>query len=303
MNITTLSNSQTPRKPPLIPTWVKWRNSVFDRTFYDVDCLTAAEQQEVMLRTSTEGEMMVVKPGAAEAPIEYFSLSADLIDRYHVDESIEIIAVPGVGSSDLGTAALARTVADATDSPVIGVIPGYGLLDMTSEALGGWFDFGIKNRMRALRDAVGASTGLASIEATDTAELQQAYRVKSTSLLHDEPESNTIINLLLRNHQHTRLLVGHSKGCLNISNALHAFIREIPDKETINTNMEIVTFGCGVQIPKAFQNVRQYIGKADMLGWLNTPRTLPEGNLEWLPGRVHSTARWHPMHMPAEELI
>lgn len=313
MNITTLSNTKTTgpestassaKQPPLIPPWVKWRNSVFDRAFYDIDCLTAAEQHEVMLRTSTEGEMMVVRPGTAEAPIEYYSLSADLIERYSDDESIDTIAIPGVGSSDLGTAALARTVADVTNRPVIGVIPGYGALDMMSEALGGWFVFGMKNRMRAYRDAVGASTGLGSTQITDTAELGQAYRVKSTSLLTDEPESNTIINLLLHNHQHTRLLVGHSKGCLNISNALHEFVQEIPDRKTINTDIEIVTFGCGVQIPPDFKRVRQYVGEADMLGRLNTPTLLHDDKgIEWLSGKVHTLSRWHPMHMPAEELI
>jgi len=43
----------------------------------------------------------------------------------------------GVGSSPLGTAALARAVADALDTDVAGIITGYGLSDVMAEALCG----------------------------------------------------------------------------------------------------------------------------------------------------------------------
>ena len=41
-----------------------------------------------------------------------------------------------------GTAALARSIADALDADVAGIVTGYGLSDMMSEALGGWFAVG-----------------------------------------------------------------------------------------------------------------------------------------------------------------
>jgi hypothetical protein len=284
--------------------WIKWRNSVFDRVFYDTNRLTAKEQEEVTWRTSTEGEMMVVRPGTAEAPIEFFSLSAELIDRYHGKQSIDTIAIPGVGSSDLGTAALAREVADVLDRPVIGVIPGYGALDMMSEGLGGWFDFGMKNRLRAFREAFWQNPDKPVLSARSAEQLKREFRVKSATLIEDEPESNSILNLLLRNQKNTRLLVGHSKGCLNISNALYAFVEEYPHRDRINTEMEIITFGCGITVPPAFEHLRQYVGTTDMLGQFNTPLSLRrDSSLHLVPDKLHTLGGWHPKHMPLEDLV
>lgn len=272
--------------------------------FYNIHCLSIAEQREVMWRTSTEGEMMVVRPAKQRAPIEYYSLSADLIDRYHGGDSIDTIAIPGVGSSDLGTAALARTVADATGRSVIGVIPGYGALDMMSEAMGGWFIFGIKNRMRALNELLMGPIDQSEIRSKSRQRLMREYRIKSTTFVEEEPESNSILNLLLRNQDKIRLLVGHSKGCLNISNALNAFVRETPDKRSINTGIEIVTFGCGVHVPPVFGRVRQYLGRLDMLGRVNTPLSLyTDHELDWVSIKLHTLNEWNPLHMPAEALI
>ncbi len=292
------------RRPPVVPLWVKWRNSIFDRMFYNVRSLSLSEQYEVMRRTSTEGEMMVVRPAKAQAPIEYYALSADLLERYHGEDSIDAIAIPGVGSSDLGTAALARTVADATGRTVIGVIPGYGALDIMSEALGGWFIFGVKNRMRAFNEFLKGPKDLTETRLHSHERLMREYRVKSTTLIEEEPESNSILNLLLRNQHKTRLLVGHSKGCLNIANALHAFVKEVPNKKSINTGIEIVTFACGVNIPPVFENVRQYVGRLDLLGRVNTPLSLyTDPELDWVSIKVHTLNRLSPLHMPAETLI
>ncbi|MFC5462080.1 hypothetical protein [Massilia niabensis] len=41
-----------------------------------------------------------------------------------------ILAVAGVGSSALGTAAFARNVADAFGEPVAGLVSGYGMADL-----------------------------------------------------------------------------------------------------------------------------------------------------------------------------
>ena len=62
--------------------------------------------------------------------------------------TIRAIAVAGVGSSALGTAALARSIADALDTDVAGIVTGYGLSDVMTEALGGWFVFGAADRIR-----------------------------------------------------------------------------------------------------------------------------------------------------------
>ena len=63
-------------------------------------------------------------------------------------DRIEGIALAGVGSSGLGTAALARNVADAYGVDVAGIVTGYGMADVLSEALGGWFFYGTIDRWR-----------------------------------------------------------------------------------------------------------------------------------------------------------
>ena len=62
--------------------------------------------------------------------------------------TIRAIAVAGVGSSALGTAALARNFADALNTDVAGIVTGYGLSDVMTEAFGGWFAFGAADRIR-----------------------------------------------------------------------------------------------------------------------------------------------------------
>ena len=60
------------------------------------------------------------------------------------------VAIAGVGSSVLGTAALARNVADAVGGEIVGLVSGYGVSDLLSEALGGWFFFGAVDQDHAI---------------------------------------------------------------------------------------------------------------------------------------------------------
>ncbi|UGX94288.1 hypothetical protein G6321_00053645 [Bradyrhizobium barranii subsp. barranii] len=60
--------------------------------------------------------------------------------------NIHILAVAGGGTSALGSAAFARNVADAFETTVAAVVSGYGLSDLLTEALGGWFWFSALNR-------------------------------------------------------------------------------------------------------------------------------------------------------------
>lgn len=53
--------------------------------------------------------------------------------------SANALAIAGVGSSALGAAAFARNVADGLGEPVAAVVSGYGLADVLTEALGGFF--------------------------------------------------------------------------------------------------------------------------------------------------------------------
>ena len=66
-------------------------------------------------------------------------------------DAVDAIAVAAVGSSALGTGALARNIADHLGRPVAGVVSGFGMSDLLTEAMGGWFVLGSRN---ALRDSL-----------------------------------------------------------------------------------------------------------------------------------------------------
>lgn len=284
-------------EPGKIPLPVLLRNAAADAVFYETRGLTTTEQAELLAQSFVydEGGMLVVFPSAARKPIAYFPLSASLVEAH---PEVDTIAIPGVGSSPLGAAAFARQVADAVGRPVVGVIAGYGLADVASEALGGWFDFGLRNRLHSLFSSVRRRAE--PLEARRDAELRRAYRVLSTAHIVDEPESNTIINLMLRLGSGIRLVAGHSKGALNIQNALRAVVAETDRAADTFAETLVVTFGCAVSLPESFSNVHQYLGTADLLGRLNSPLSAQtDPSLRRVAGRAHTLVRANPFHMPA----
>jgi len=287
-------------QPGKIPLPVLLRNSIFDVLFYDTPALGFCEKLELIARFSDydEGGMLLVRPRDAASPIEYYDLSHDLLRE---NPDLDAVVIPGVGSSPLGAAALARQVADAINRPVVGIIAGYGAADMMSEALGGWFDFGLRNRAQAL---VAAWRRQFSPLRSESGDLLSRYKLKSTTFLVDEPESNTLINILLQQGHKLRLLVGHSKGSLNIQNACNAVVRETELDPAGYAQLRVVTFGCGVTLPAAFSNLHQYVGTWDLLGRLNTPLALTfDSTLGWIEHRAHNLVSSNPLHMPVEALL
>ena len=63
-------------------------------------------------------------------------------------EDVEAIAVTGVGSSALGSAAFAWNVSEALHKPVAAIVPGFGLADVVPQALVGWLGFGMIDFLR-----------------------------------------------------------------------------------------------------------------------------------------------------------
>jgi len=289
-------------KPGKLPLSYLARNAVFDGVFYDVPGLAPGEWTGLLSRVVDfdEGGMLVVWPEQDHRPIEYFALSADLVAA-HPD--LDAVAIAGVGSSPIGTAALARQVADAHGRKVVGVISGYGAADLLSEALGGWVDFGARNRARAWLEQIRRASPLAHATLS-SAEARDLYNVLSDWLLVDEPESNTLVNLLLRCGQQLRLLVGHSKGALNIENAAQGFVADPRSAEIDLSSLHVVTFGCGITLPPAFSHLSQYVGTRDALGRLNTPRAVTtKDDFHEVAGRGHNLNESNPWHLPVDELL
>ena len=289
-------------EPGKLPLSYLLRNMLFDTVFYDVGGLTPAEHGDLLQRVVgfDEGGMIVVWPSGAERPIEYFKLSHDLVAA-HPD--LDAVAIAGVGSSPLGTAALARQVADAHGAKVVGIISGYGAADLLSEALGGWVDFGTRNRVRALLEQVRSLDG-GERRALATAEAKAHYKILSDYLLVDEPESNTLVNILLRQGAKLRLLVGHSKGALNIQNAAHGFEID-PRADAVSiAELRVATFGCGITLPARFTQLDQFVGTYDVLGRLNTPaRVTRHDDFHWIEGRAHNLNERNPFHTPVDDLL
>jgi hypothetical protein len=86
--------------------------------------------------------------------------------------------------------------------------------------------------------------------------------------------------------QSLRLLVGHSKGALQIGNALLSLDPECTE------GLRVVTLGCPIERSIANVHYHQYLGLFDALGQLNAWGNLPD---IWI-ATTHTT---NPMLYPA----
>jgi hypothetical protein len=89
-----------------------------------------------------------------------------------------------------------------------------------------------------------------------------------------------------------RLLVGHSKGALQINNAIHS----LPVERT--QGLRVVTLGCPIAENVAGVDYHQYLGLFDALGQLNAWGHWPE----YWPPTWHSTNPALPPAMAAGEM-
>ena len=121
------------------------RNQLLDDLFYDVGSLTPAERKDLSPSVDREGTLIVVSPSAARRGIRHYRNSWRMLEAE--GDEVAGVAIAGVGRSVLGTAALARNVADAVGGDIVGLVSGYGVSDLLSEALGGWFFLGAIDRI------------------------------------------------------------------------------------------------------------------------------------------------------------
>lgn len=291
-------------EPGKVPLAVSLRNAVFDTVFYNTMSLSNEEKASLLARTFSydEGGMLYVHPSKENREIEYFDRSKTLLDAH---PELEVVTIAGVGSSVIGTAAFARQVSDAVGQPAVGIIAGYGAADVMSEALGGFFDFGRRNMFQAYIDKLEAyQDGSSSV---DNRGLAKKYDVLSVTYLAEEPESNTLLNIMLRHADKLKLVVGHSKGALNIGNVLREFVKETKLDASSYEKLAIVTLGCGVTLPAKFKNVHQYVGSWDVLGQFNTPFEIkrhPKHHcLETVAHKGHNLVNTNPFHLPLDELL
>ena len=280
---------------------VAQRNCLLDSVFYNVGSLTGREQAALSPLSDREGTVIVVSPASSKREIRHYKNSLRFMNNEGPD--IRAIALAGVGSSVLGTAALARDVADHYGFDVAGIVTGYGLTDLMTEAMGGWYFYGfadlfrhntrlkIDNLMTTLRETPSlrseASEKMFGLDVPD-----------SRLTVSGSSDAGTFLDILIANPKKLSLIVAHSKGCLMTSFVLWHLVDELgPEQHPYYENLTIVTLGAVVTIPEEFRRTYQYIGELDWFGGMNSRLDLPHSVVPkaWhhlnpqFPGNLHTS--------------
>lgn len=286
-----------------------WRalNSALDAVFYDVGSLSSQERSTLSAYVHPEGSVLVVYPRGGNQHIRTlmpWDFAQEQVKR--ADDAVDAIVVAGVGSSAMGTAALARNVADYLRRPVAGVVSGFGMSDLLAEALGGWFVLGASN---ALRDGFARIFDAQELKdhVRDTQshrEMQEHFEsagIDRDRFIYGSPDSTALLYLLSKLGARIRLLVGHSKGNYSIENALEGWLEAHKRTDTpVHSALCIVTLGAAIRFPSEFANVHQFIGQIDYFGMLNSRASVERVEV---PGAWHSLNTMMPGHLSVKEAL
>jgi hypothetical protein len=276
---------------------VKTRNTFADSIFYDVRSLSAEEQAQLNPLNDREGSVVVVPPSGKGRLRHYRSA---LRFMHAEGDNIRAIAVAGVGSSVLGTVALARNVADAMGSDVAGVVTGYGMTDLATEALGGWFLFGAADRAR-MRIEQMVETSRSALGSVLPAAVAGRSPQEVSLGARPGPDVATIVDILMARPKNLILAVGHSKGSLVLDYALEQFVRDLGgDSHPLFNSLHVVTLGAVVDLPEQFEHVKHFMGSLDWFGGLNSRRGLERSTV---PKAWHHLNRKLPYHLDAVEVL
>ena len=243
-----------------------------------------------------DGSILVVHPGGEAGTINVAKYEDHARLRAAPGDLLEHFAIAGVGSSDVGAAALARTRANQLGKPVGAIVAGYGMADILQEALGGWFFFGAANRMQAFLDRYSAELSENTLKTADKIEDSRADLI--TKRMND---TATLLKLLRDKDRTVKSLLGHSKGCLSIAFALNDIADEDGQKAIKRlSKVEIITAGAVVDLPDSLTNVRQYLGSIDWFGGLNS---IPGAPFTSVPNAWHHVNTDLPCHMDLRRVL
>ena len=314
-----------------------------DKIFYDVGALT--DDEIILLENNqyiVEGCMLVVPPSEdiialnkeykGEKSIKNFSISDFLTRQKNHDTQIDAVVVAGVGSSAVGTAALARSLANYLGRCVAGIVSGRGLTDVVSEGMGGWFGLGVLNAMvntgEKLHQQMAKGTKqwsemlgtyvnlLPQVLGRNKKRGQAGVLFDTNSVSDNDPmaeklllvnevpdlffkpdDYKTLEDILLQENSPVRILVGHSKGNLMLSRALYNVVQKQSDKP-----LHVVTLGAVVWFPKQYSDVKQYLGDIDVLGKMNS-RNLDEIPYQSVKNAWHTLNPMYDGHMPVADIF
>lgn len=266
---------------------LRYLNKNLDQVFYDIQALSKEEQKYLSSYPYPEGSILIVYPQKSNQKIYNLSLQDFIHSQLDSNSTkIDTIAIAGVGSSDLGTAALARNIANYLNKPVAGIISGFGMSDMLTEALGGWFVLGATNTFRYNWAKWMDEKTVMDLPEDDLNKIQELSELSDSNFIEGSPDSTTLLQILIKLGSQINLLVGHSKGNYIIENALQGLIVFAKKHNlTLPSSMKIITLGAVIYFPPEFTNVKQVIGSLDFFGMLNSRPTL---DATWIYGCGHS---------------
>jgi hypothetical protein len=279
--------------PALAGLWA--RNTLLDAWFYDISAIDPSETRRLEASPVREGAILTVPP-TGHGPIEPHDDAAAFAAAGGGD--VHTLCIAGVGSSALGSAALARNVADATGRTAAAVVSGYGTADFLSDALGGWCLFEPVNRLRHQFESVarllpkwrGSRRNLELIESF----IEVPFTIDDTV---------AALALLLHPELRFNLLVGHSKGNLVLSEALNGLVHPQPARASLAKVQRIVTLSAAIFMPPVFKQgqIIDVMGDWDLLGRLNSS---PEVAIDVpVPHAGHHTNTKIFGHLPVQAVI
>jgi hypothetical protein len=274
---------------------LRQRNAVLDWLFYDVGVVSHEEAVSLSPWLAAEGTVLFVPPsGAGTLKV---CASIDEFVAAH-GSRVRALAVAGVGSSALGAAAFARNVADALHEPVAAVVSGYGLADLAAEALGGFFLFGAANAWRHQFEWLDRLRESAAVADPGTGGAGAAKQ----SAMQLSKDTRTVQALLSHEALKMKLLIGHSKGNLVVSEALFNMKAEDPAHlKRLGKQVLVVTVSAKIAMPPDFERIVDIIGQVDGFGALNSRWDL--GTEVTVPLAWHHTNTQLPLHLPVTKTL
>jgi hypothetical protein len=289
-------------------------NGMLDVVFYDVpnllrDLYRNDREVETQVKklpsriinldalANPEGSLLLIDAATAPYVHQFHDVELFLNSPHPETRQVEIASITGVGSSALGSAALAWDVSVAFKKPVLAIVPGYGLADVVLQGLGGWFGFGLhdylgtKSTVQNVLASVAPNT--AKIGRDLSASVSDAKTLNGAPVFRHGSGSSDVLHALMKDRATPfKLVVGHSKGALAIGNALRSLEKEKTD------GLHVVTLGCPIAKDAPGAIYHQYLGMFDLLGQMNMWGHWPS---KW-EATWHSTNPYLPLTMAAGEL-
>jgi len=290
-------------------------NTTVDAVFYDVptlradfferDVVTRERSEKLPSRiidfsalSNPEGSLLLIDEQNAPYVHQYHDVEDYLNSRHPETRQVAVATITGVGSSALGSAAFAWNISKALKQPVLAIVPGYGVADMVLQGLGGWFGFGLYDFLGAksvTQDAIASvAPNIAAIGRKLSGSVPHARTLNGAPVYRHGSGSSDVLHALMKDRPSPfKILVGHSKGALQIGNAL----RSLNADKT--HGVRVVTLGCPIAEDAPGAVYYQFLGLFDALGQLNMWGHWPE---QWMP-TWHSTNPILPPAMAAGTLV